>query len=99
MGTSTVRPDGHRVTDYNPGTIGVVCGATTVERVYRKTQAGPLHKATCNRWHNHDGPHRLTRGRDFARLWEWSDKECEARTFHELHRIERQTSERASRGD
>lgn len=57
------------------GVIGVVCGAVTLDRRVRKTPAGPLHQAVCNRWHGHEGPHYM-RGRDFARLASWADKDC-----------------------
>jgi hypothetical protein len=79
------------------GTIGVLCGARTVARIVRKTPAGPLHKAVCNRWHGHDGPHTMTRGRDFARMAEWGEEDCEQRDYKEIYRIERATSERATR--
>lgn len=59
-----------------PGLIGVVCERQTIEKVVRKTPSGPLHRARCNRWYLHDGPHREVRGRDFAILAEWTDAEC-----------------------
>lgn len=56
--------------------IGVTCDATTAEKVIQKTESGPLHAAVCNRWAQHDDLHKMTRGKDFAVLYEWGDDEC-----------------------
>lgn len=77
MGVSRFRSDRERVSEH-PGVIGVLCEATTSERIMQKTPAGPLHKAVCNRWARHEGLHRQVRGRDFALLAQWSDADCGA---------------------
>lgn len=80
------------------GVIGVVCEAETNARVIRKTKTGPLHRAICNRWAGHDGPHLMTRGRDFAALYRWTDAQCRTRSALELKSQERAIAARLSRG-
>ena len=70
------------------GTIGVLYEAKTTARVIRKTPAGPLHPAVCNRWHGHSGEHRMTRGKDFATLAVWGDAECAAPDWKAAKRAE-----------
>lgn len=79
------------------GVIGVVCGAETNARVVRKTTHGPLHRAVCNRWAHHDGPHTMTRGKDFAKLHTWTDAQCRMRTANELKTQELAISARLAR--
>lgn len=93
MGDSEFRPDRDDV-----GTIGVVCGATTLERVVRKTPRGPLHQATCTRWAGHGGLHNMTRGRDFARLFEWGPEQTAAPDWKAARRREMAVAARESRG-
>lgn len=85
MGTGEFRSYGNNLT---VGTVGVLCGERTLERVVRKTPAGPLHPATCNRWHGHSGFHRETRTCDFAVLHEWHQDACRAPDWKEQRRRE-----------
>lgn len=87
-------PSVERVTVPGIGMIGVVCGQETTDHRVQKTPKGPLHRAQCNRWAEHDGPHRMTRPRDFAVLAEWTDKECRPRTWMEIRRKEMAKSQR-----
>lgn len=79
------------------GVIGVVCGAETNARVVRKTVTGPLHRATCNRWAQHDGLHVMTRGRDFFPMHTWTDAQCRMRTANELKTQELAIAKRLAR--
>lgn len=94
MGNDQLRSNGDNVTEV--GTIGVLCGATTLERMVRKTPAGPLHQAVCNRWHGHTGRHWMT-DRKFTRLFEWDDVACRAPDWKAAKRAEMAIAARAAR--
>lgn len=79
------------------GVIGVTCGAETNTAVVRKTPWGPLYRAVCNRWHGHDGPHVMTRGKDFAKLHTWTDAQCRTRSAVDLRRQELAVAARLNR--
>lgn len=78
------------------GIFGILCEAKTVENLVRKTESGPLHPAVCNRWANHDGLHRQTRGADFAVLHEFGEDEVALPDVNDAKRKEMAVSKKGN---